>query len=197
MLQSYRKLEDRAQFDLDFVLLTTSAAAICAFGFKMNSPSVIIGAMVLSPLLLSIVAIGADVFQKKWRNTFRNLFSFFLGISIAVAISFFICKLFPFVPGSEITGRIVSGRSDYFLVAFISGLAGTFAYFWPGIIEAIAGIAISVALIPPVVMVGIGLANWDVSLLKISLTIVLMNVSGILIGSVIIIFGLHWYVKKK
>ena len=46
---------------------------------------------------------------------------------------------------------------DYFLVALFSGLAGTYAFFAPKIHLALTGIAISVALIPPVVMLGVGL----------------------------------------
>jgi len=49
-------------------------------------------------------------------------------------------------------------------VAFLSVLSSPFMLFWPEIIEAIAGIAISVALVPPAVLVGIGLANLDAHL---------------------------------
>ena len=56
--ESYDKLVIRTQFDLDFILLTIAAAAICSFGFRMNSSSVIIGAMVLSPILLTVVAVS-------------------------------------------------------------------------------------------------------------------------------------------
>ena len=33
----YFDLTERAKIDLDFLLLTVAAAAICALGFKMNS----------------------------------------------------------------------------------------------------------------------------------------------------------------
>jgi hypothetical protein len=41
--ESYHHLIQRAQIDLAFVVLTMSAAAICAFGFEMNSPAIIVG----------------------------------------------------------------------------------------------------------------------------------------------------------
>lgn len=179
------------QFDLDFILLTIAAAAICSFGFRMNSSSVIIGAMVLSPILLTVVAIGASISRNRWKNVLKNFTTLFLRIIIGIATSFIINNFFPFTSGSEITERILANQADYFAVAFFSGLAGTFAYFWPGIIEAIAGIAISVALIPPVVMVGIGLARWDMPLLTSSLEIVLINVSGITVGSFLLVMALN------
>ena len=195
--ESYEKLELRTQFDLDFILLTVAAAAICSFGFRMNSSSVIIGAMVLSPILLTVVALGASLSWGKWKNGVRNITTLFSSIVIGIATSFIINKIFPIVGGSEITERILGNQTDYFFVAFFSGLAGTFAYFWPGIIEAIAGIAISVALIPPVVMVGIGLAKWDMVLLTSSIEIVLINVAGITIGSFLLVLGLKIRATKE
>jgi len=196
LIKSYEGLEIRTRFDLDFILLTSIAAAICTFGFRMNSPSVIIGAMVLSPLLFTIVALSASLFRKNWKNTLEHVFTFTFGIGIAIAISVIINLFFPIENGSEITERILSNPLDYFFVAFFSGLGGTFAYFWPGIIEAVAGIAISVALIPPVVIIGIGLAKWDMAILTGSIQIVAINVLGIIVGSYILVFILHLYTRK-
>ena len=84
---------------------------------------------------------------------------------------------------------------DYILVAFLSGLAGTYAFFSPKIHESVAGIAISVALIPPVVMLGIGLhigfVEKESDLLFKSSTIVISNVLGIYVGSLVMIAVLH------
>jgi hypothetical protein len=41
LTDSYSDLTQRAKIDLDFLLLTVAAAVICAFGFKLNSASVI------------------------------------------------------------------------------------------------------------------------------------------------------------
>jgi uncharacterized membrane protein len=60
---SSRNLFERAKFDMDFVFLTAGAAAICSFGFRMNSPAVIVGAMVISPLLYAVVSVGVASFQ--------------------------------------------------------------------------------------------------------------------------------------
>ena len=84
---------------------------------------------------------------------------------------------------------------DYFFVAFFSGLAGTYAFFSPKIHEAVAGIAISVALIPPVVMLGIGLglgiAKENANLVFVSSAIVFANVAGIYLGSIVMVAVLH------
>ena len=70
-------------------------------------------------------------------------------------------------------------------------------FFSPKVHEAIAGIAISVALVPPVAMLGIGIANRDAGLVYASVTIVLCNVCGIYIGSIAMVAGLHWITRDR
>ena len=78
---------------------------------------------------------------------------------------------------------------------FFPGVAGTYAFYSPKIHEAVAGIAISVAVIPPVVMLGVGLgigiAIQNTDLVTVSATIVLGNVIGIYLGAIVMIAGLH------
>lgn len=90
LLKSYERLESRVIFDIDFVFLTVVATVICTFGFRMNSPSIIIGAMVLSPLLLIIVAVGASLFRRRWKNFFEHLITLISGLTIVVAVSFIV-----------------------------------------------------------------------------------------------------------
>ena len=197
LLESYKNLEDRSEFDFDYVFLTAGAAAICVLGFRMNSPSVIVGAMLVSPLLVTVVGSGASFFWKKWKTLSRNILALFLGIITAVVVGFVVSLFLPTdIGSSEIITRITSSSIDYFLVALFSGLTGTFAFFWPEILEAIAGVAISVALIPPVVMIGIGLSKLDAALISSSINIVFVNVLGILLGSVIAVAALSSYAKK-
>ena len=78
---------------------------------------------------------------------------------------------------------------------FFPGLAGTYAFYSPKIHEAVAGIAISVAVIPPIVMLGIGLgvgiAKQNTNLVLVSGEIVLANIIGIYLGSIVMVGVLH------
>ena len=68
-------------------MLTASAAGICAFGFEMNSPAVIVGAMVISPLLYPVIAVGVSVFWGDW-TTFKNsVTTFAIGLGLALVVS--------------------------------------------------------------------------------------------------------------
>ncbi len=197
ILKSYVNLAEKAKLDFDFIILTIGAAAICSFGFKMNSPAVIVGAMVISPLLYSVVSIGVASFKKDWKVLLDGLATLTAGIIIAISISAFLNLFFLTEYRTEIVDRLSGLSSDYFFVAFFSGLAGTFTFFWPEIIEAIAGIAISVALIPPVVLIGLGLANFDYQIIVHGSAIVMINVLGIYLGSLLMFTGLHFLSEEK
>jgi uncharacterized hydrophobic protein (TIGR00271 family) len=190
--EAYDNLTERAKLDLDFLLLTVAAAVICALGFKMKSTSVIVGAMVISPLLYPVICVGATTYQQDWALLARATSTFAIGASAAVAAAAAVNIFHPASFQSEIADRLAAAPANYLLVAFFSGIAGTYAFFSPKIHEAIAGIAISVALIPPVVMLGIALAERSADLFLASGKIVLCNIFGIYFGSFVTVAGLHW-----
>ena len=193
--ETYSVLEDRAKIDLDFLLLTVSAAVICALGFKMNSAAVIVGAMVISPLLYPVICAGVATYQTDWTEIVRAAGTFAVGFFAAIAAAAVVGLFYATAFRSEIVERLSEGVIDYFFVALFSGLAGTYAFFSPKIHSAVAGIAISVALIPPVVMLGIGLglgiAKQDTNLVFVSGKIVLGNVVGIYLGAIVMVAVLH------
>lgn len=196
MLESYEKIAHKAKLDISFVLLIIFAAALSTLGFKMNSPTVIIGAMVLSPLLHSVLGLATSTIKKDGKNFTESFTTIAVGLILAVGVSLIMDMFFHIDSKSEITERLSTLPIDYFIVAFISGLAGTFAYFWPDISEAIAGVTIAVALIPPMVMVGIGFINSDMQLAVNASAIVFLNIFGIYLGSIIMYTFLNWWAKK-
>ncbi|MFS8130949.1 MAG: DUF389 domain-containing protein [Candidatus Dojkabacteria bacterium] len=196
MKVSYEKITHKSKLDLSFVLLIIFASAISALGFKMNSPTVIIGAMVLSPLLHSVLGLATSTVRKDLNSFIESLSTLTVAILLAIGVSLVFNMVFHTNSQSEITTRLSTLPLDYFMVAFISGLAGTFAYFWPDISEAIAGVAIAVALIPPMVMVGIGVVNNNLQLSLDSLVIVALNILGIYLGSIVMFAFLNWWARK-
>jgi uncharacterized hydrophobic protein (TIGR00271 family) len=198
---TYYDLTERAKIDLDFLLLTVAAAVICALGFRMNNAAVIVGAMVISPLLYPVICAGAATYQADWNAFFRALGAFGVGFLAAVAAAVVVGVFHATDFRSEIIDRLSASGMDYFLVAAFSGLAGTYAFFSPKIHAAVAGIAISVAVIPPIVMLGIGLgigiAVENTNLVLVSGVIVLSNIIGIYLGSIVMVAVLHRISKDR
>ncbi len=130
-----------------------------------------------------VICAGAATYRADWSAFTRAVGTFAVGfiatIAAAVAVGLISATTFR----SEIVDRLSAAGLDYFLVALFSGLAGMYAFYSPKIHEAVAGIAISVAVIPPVVMrgigLGIGIAKQNNNLMYVSGMIVFGNVIGI------------------
>jgi len=69
------------------------------------------------------------------------------------------------------------------LVAFISGVAGAYAKSHKEIIESLAGVAIAVALIPPLAVAGIGLGRGNFFFFSQAFLLYLTNLIGIILAA--------------
>ena len=78
-------------------------------------------------------------------------------------------------------------------VAIAAGAAAAFAISYEGVKEAVTGIAISVALLPPLVAIGIGFGGTNWELMKRSLGIFSLSFLGILITTFTIFLLLGFY----
>lgn len=193
---AYKDLVERADLDLDFVFLTVAATIICTLGFIIDSAPVIIGAMVLSPILFPLMAFTATLLAGDWRNFRRMVFFMVVDGMLVISLSALIAYFFSWdFFGSEIMERLEDNLFIYFLIAFVSGLAGTFSFFWPRLMTAVTGVAISIALLPPLCILGIALVDRP-EVVGISLWVVVYNFIGILIGSGVV-FGFMAFFREK
>ncbi len=141
-----------------FFYMLALAAAIATFGLIANSAPAIIGAMIIAPLMSPIVSLsyGLVVFEK--RLIIRSIMTVTAGVILVVALAYIITLLF----GLRITGSEILNRTSPTLidlgVAMAAGGAAAFAHTRRSIISSIAGVAIAVALVPPLAVSGIGLA---------------------------------------
>jgi uncharacterized membrane protein len=83
------------------------------------------------------------------------------------------------------------------MVAIIAGLAGSFALVKPQLNETLPGIAISVALIPPLAVIGIAIAKFNWQLLHGSLLLFLVSIIGVIFASMITFSLMDFYVKRE
>lgn len=126
------------------------------------------------------------MYRRDWKVLRTAFSSLTLGVANAFTVAFVASILFHIPLQSEIVDRIAGDPLDYFMIAMFSGAAGTFAFYWPDLLEAVAGIAISVALLPPVVMISIGLSQGNPVLAGQAALIAAINVLGIVIASCLV-----------
>lgn len=141
-----------------FYLMLSLATAIATFGMLANSAPTIIGAMIIAPLMAPILSLAFGLVCSDWRMTLAATFSVITGTMLVIVFAFICTEMIGLrIAGSEILGRSSPTLLDLG-VALAAGAAGAFAYTRTSIMNSIAGVAIAVALVPPLAVVGIGLS---------------------------------------
>lgn len=135
------------------------AILIASIGLNMNSTAVIIGAMLISPLMGPIMGVGLGMGTDDFdlvKKGIRNLLTATIISVITSAIYFWITPLDE--AKSELLARTTPTLWDV-LIAFFGGLAGVVAATRNEKSNAIPGVAIATALMPPLCTAGYGLAT--------------------------------------
>lgn len=145
--------------DLGYWLQVLFSAGIATLGLVLNSPAVIIGAMLISPLMGPILASGLSLAAGDLVLGTRALIN--LALSCLVAISFAVL-LVAVLPFKEVTAEIAARTHPNTLdlvIALFSGAVGSIATCKEvrGVATSVPGVAIAVALMPPLCVVGYGL----------------------------------------
>ena len=85
----------------------------------------------------------------------------------------------------------------YGALSIIAGLAASFALINPKLNESLPGVAISVALIPPLAVIGIGIALLDWTVVSNAFLLFIINIGGIIFASMITFSLMNFYVRRK
>ncbi len=140
-----------------FFFLLSAASVIATLGLIGNSTAVIIGAMIVAPLMNPILSMAFAIVTANWILYKRSLVTVALGAICTIFISFLISYGLPIdVVGSEVVARTSPNLLDLG-IAIAAGAAGSFSLTRKSIASSIAGVAIAVALVPPLCVTGMGL----------------------------------------
>lgn len=157
------RITEQGGLSVGYAVMTALSCAIAILGLLLSSPAVIIGAMLISPLMGPIILFGFSLAILDQQLLRRSLGAIALGTVLAVAQSAIIVWLSPLQSATpEILARTHPNFFDL-LVAIFSAVAGAYA----GVRhrgETIVGVAIATALMPPLAVIGFGLAtrNWAI-----------------------------------
>lgn len=145
------------------------SAGIATLGLVISSPAVVIGAMLVSPLMGPLIAAGLSFAAADLYLGIKSLLQ--LGVSIISSILFagLLVWILPLdAPTPEIIARTQPNLLDLGIALF-SGLAGALLVSRSKSVEgggaALPGVAIAVALMPPLCTVGFGLGagfDWEI-----------------------------------
>lgn len=177
-----------------YVFLIIVSAAISLLGLLIPSVAVLIGAMLLSPLMMPIIGLGFGIATLDFREIRRAAVALVLGSVIAIVLSVVLVSISPVQTiTSEIAGRTRPTLFDL-MVALLSALAGAYALI-RGRGGAVVGVAIAIALMPPLAVVGFGIATWNWTVFSGSLLLFLTNAVTIALTAALVArvygFGSH------
>jgi len=147
------------------VLLLLSCL-IATMGLYQNSAAVIIGAMIVAPLMGPVFGFSAGVLWGSGRTINEAVTTLLKGTLLVVCVT---AVLSFFIPSIVVTTEIlVRAKPSFFdiIIAVSCGFIGAYAYVNKRVSSAIPGVAISVALLPPLCSagIGIGLQKWDLAM---------------------------------
>jgi uncharacterized hydrophobic protein (TIGR00271 family) len=141
---------------ITFTVLLTLAAFIASFGLYQDSTASIIGAMVVAPLGGTIMAFAGALVTARMRWMWITFVQVALGALGVVAIGYLVSLLLPNILAltPSLSARTSPGLLDLG-VALAAGAAGAYVAARRTGSDALPGVAIAVALVPPLATVGI------------------------------------------
>ncbi|GGO63988.1 TIGR00341 family protein [Bowmanella pacifica] len=179
----FRNLRENAQAKPSFYVLMVLSVLLAVTGLFANSAPVIIGAMILAPMMAPIISLAmglARADSSLLQNAAKTLFG---GIVLALCCAILVTW---FMPLSTLTTEMRARLTPTLLdlgVAVISGIAGGYAYAKEEVAKSLAGVAIAVALVPPLSVVGIGLGWGDLAMAGGALLLFSTNLVGIALSA--------------
>ncbi|WP_372882714.1 TIGR00341 family protein [Psychromonas sp.] len=186
----YQLLRENATTSSAFLTLMVLSTLLASIGLFASSAPVIIGAMILAPLMAPIISLSMALARQDAGLLSGSIKTLITGLVMALgcaAIASFILPMEIVTP--EIAARLSPSLLDLG-VAVISGIAGAYAHARVGAAKSMAGVAIAVALVPPLAVTGIGLGWLDFHVAWGSLLLFLTNLAGIVLAAALTFLAL-------
>ncbi len=177
-----------------FVTLMAFSTTIATFGIQADSTAVVIGAMLIAPLMAPIMALSAGILMGWVDKALMALRRAWFGVGIAILTSFVMSFISPDFIDIASNSQVLSRTSPTILdllIALAAGGAGGYALSHPQVSDSLPGVAIAVALVPPLAVVGVSLQAGEIGFAGGAFLLFLANFVGIVIsaGLVFIVTG--------
>lgn len=168
------------------------AIFIASVGLNINSTAVIIGAMLISPLMGPIVGLGYSLGVNDFTLLNRALRNLLIAVGISLITSTIYFVLSPLTDAqSELLARTSPTFYDV-LIALFGGATGIVAMSRKEKSNAIPGVAIATALMPPLCTAGYGLATLHFNYFFGAMFLFIINSVFIAISTYVFVRVLHF-----
>ncbi|NNE94819.1 MAG: TIGR00341 family protein [Acidimicrobiales bacterium] len=174
----------RRPFVHRFAALMVLSSLIAVLGLLADSTAVVIGAMIVAPLMAPVLGVAAAIVMDWPRRAAESAATATLGSAMAIALAVAAAAVLP--SPEEIPGEVLARTAPNLLdlgVAVSAGAAGAYAQVRRAAGEALTGVAVAVALVPPLAVVGITLQMGEWTLAAGAFLLFLANVAGIVLAA--------------
>lgn len=172
------------------------AAMLASIGLDTNSTAVIIGAMLVSPLMSPILGIGLGIGINDRSLLWESVKNFGIAIILSLIAS---TLYFAITPLGEATSELSARTTPTLLdvgIAFFGGIAGIVAGSRKEKTNAIPGVAIATALMPPLCTTGFGIATGNLKYLLGAFYLFFINTVFISLATYLIVRWLKFPFKE-
>lgn len=178
----FQVLRENASLRGSYLVLMVLSTMLAVFGLFANSSPVVIGAMILAPLMAPIISMSMATLRQDKRMILDSLRTILAGMGLAFGFAVLLTWLTPIeLPGEEILARTRPNLLDLG-VAVVSGVAGAYAHAREEIAKTLAGVAIAVALVPPLAVAGIGLGWMEWNIFSGAVLLLGTNLAGMILA---------------
>jgi len=192
-------LHDNAMLSVSYVILLAISTVICTLGLLLDSPAIVIGGMIISPLMWPLMKISAGISLARQRYITQSLLLLLISVIISLASSFLITLISPLkVVSPEILARTQPTLLDI-VIALSAGTVAALAIVQKKTSSSLAGVAIATSLMPPLCVGGIGLALINPKIASGGLLLFVANVVSIIFVSIFVfrIVGIETHGSQK
>ncbi|CAN5747534.1 hypothetical protein BH11PAT2_BH11PAT2_01310 [soil metagenome] len=183
----------------DFFVMLVLSVSMATFGVLLGSTVILVGSMLIAPLLYPLLSLSLGIILVDEKLIARSLYTIGKSMLFGLAAGLLIGFLFS---GHHLSTTTLFNNSQegsaslmYAIVAAIAGFAAAFAMSKPHLNETLPGVAISVALVPPLATAGVALSLLDWSGFSSALLLFMVNIIGI-VFSAMIVFALMQFSAK-
>ncbi len=172
----------------DYALTLVLSVIIVVIGLLINSASVIIGGMVVAPLLMPILALAMGIILQDFKMMKRAIKTLAVSVGAVLVLAALLTLFSSHGMTDEISERSAASLS-HLIIAISAGILAAMSLTRSDVPSRLTGIAVSVALLPPISVTGIGIAFGNWGLVRGSFLLFMINLVGI-VFSALIVFSL-------
>lgn len=182
--RTYIQVTSNSTEDFSFYLLTVLSSLIISLGMLVNNSAVVIGGMLIAPLIWPILSFSIAVTSGKLSIVRHSLFTVLKASFLVLIVAALVGLISPFTAFTE---EILSRTAPTFielLIGLTAGFVGAYTVSSVKLSSIIGGVAVAVALVPPLCVAGLTLIAGDTDRFLGAALLFASNLLAIAVGSV-------------